>query len=376
MFAYNPFFRSSLAAVALFIFASSSSAVSLYTVSDLGTLSGGGARAYGINNSSQVGGTSGARAVLYAGGTVTNLGTLPGGTTSVGLGINSAGHVVGYSNTSGSERGFIYAGGVMQALGSLTGGTGNAYGINDNGQAVGSSVASNGRLHAVLYGPGGAPTDLGTLGGSESHAYSINNYGQATGYSTILVTYTDAYGNPYIVEETRAFLSDGATMSDLGTLPGSSYSYGSSINNSGQIAGWSGNAFLYTNGVMTDIGTLPGAGASFSRAYGINDLGDVVGAAYIMGLDSDPFHPQPRAFIYSNGAMTNLNSLVGPASGWLLEEARDINESGQIVGWGQYNGQSRAFLLTPVPLPGAAWLLISGLLPFVFAFKNERRPLP
>ena len=251
------------------------------------------------------------------------------------------------ANTTGSERGFIYTGGVMAPLGSLTGGPSNAYGINDSGQAVGSSVASNGRLHAVLYGPGGSPTDLGTLGGPESHAYAINNNNQIAGYSTLPVTYIDNYGNPYVVEETHAFLYDGSAMNDLGKLSGVTYSYASGINNIGQVVGWSGgNAFLYSGGVMTDLGTLTGPDGGYSHAYGINDGGDVVGAAYLLGVQPDPFHSQPRAFIYSGGVMTNLNTLIDPASGWVLEEARDINESGQIVGWGMHNGQLRAYLLT------------------------------
>jgi probable HAF family extracellular repeat protein len=33
--------------------------------------------------------------------------------------------------------------------------------------------------------------------------------------------------------------------------------------------------------------------------------------------------------------------------GWVVTEARDINESGQIVGTGWRNGEQRGFLLTP-----------------------------
>src|SRR5712691_11727221 len=37
---------------------------------------------------------------------------------------------------------------------------------------------------------------------------------------------------------------------------------------------------------------------------------------------------------------------------WRLTEARDINDSGQIVGTGIFNRQVRAFLLTPKGRPG------------------------
>lgn len=365
-------FPALLTILSLAVNAGNVSAATVYSVTDLGTLFGGSDRAYGVNNNGEVGGTSGARAALYANGTVTNLGTLPGGTTSVGLGINNSGQVVGYSNTSGAERGFIYSGGVMTPLGSLTGGSSNAYGINDGGQAVGSSVASNGRLHAVLYGPSGSPTDLGTLGGPESHAYAISNNGQVAGYASALVTYIDAYGNPYVVEETHAFLHSGGVMNDLGKLSGATYSYAYGINNSGQVVGWSGNAFLYSGGIMTNLGTL--SGWDISRAYGINDQGQVVGAAYIQD-PLGPFYEQPRAFIFDDGMMTNLNSLIDPGSGWTLQEARDINEFGQIVGWGLLDGQTRAFLLTPtaVPLPGAVWLFGSGFAILVAIRRRKNR---
>jgi len=47
--------------------------------------------------------------------------------------------------------------------------------------------------------------------------------------------------------------------------------------------------------------------------------------------------------------MQNLNDLIPSDSGWLLRLAFDINSSGQIVGQGTINGQSHAFLLTPIP---------------------------
>jgi len=342
----------------------SATAATPYTVTDLGTLFGGQDQAYGINDSGQVVGTSGSRAVVYANGTVTDLGILPGGTSSIGLGINNSGQMAGYANTSGAERGFIYSDSAMTPLGSLTGGTSNAYGINDSGQVVGSSVASNGSLHAVLYSADGTPADLGTLGGAASHANAINNNGQIVGSASALVTYFDVYGNPYSVpysvEETHAFLYSGGVMKDLGTLSGASSSRASGLNNNGQVVGESGGkAFLYSNGVMTGLSTLPGWGTS--NAFSINDQGQIVGAAYIWE-NNGPFIDQRHAVIVLDGVMTDLNSLIEPGSQWILEEARDINNSGQIVGFGKLNGQTRAFLVTPVPLPGAVWFFGSGLI--------------
>lgn len=88
---------------------------------------------------------------------------------------------------------------------------------------------------------------------------------------------------------------------------------------------------------MIDLGTL---GGSSSHAYDINDSGQVVG-------DSDGY-----AFLYDGGNMIDLNTLLPTGSGWELSVAYGINDSGQIVGQGSnINGDTRAFLMTPVPEP-------------------------
>ena len=55
-----------------------------------------------------------------------------------------------------------------------------------------------------------------------------------------------------------------------------------------------------------------------------------------------------RAALWSEGTATDLNDLLPPDSGWVLEWARGINEEGAIVGRGRYGGVPRAFLLAPV----------------------------
>ena len=85
-------------------------------------------------------------AFLYSNGTMTDLGTLPGGLDSEGYGINASGQVVGYSEiNSGSDiRAFLYSNGTMTDLNSLIdpacGWTLlDAYAINDSGQIVGTA---------------------------------------------------------------------------------------------------------------------------------------------------------------------------------------------------------------------------------------------
>ena len=63
--------------------------------------------------------------------------------------------------------------------------------------------------------------------------------------------------------------------------------------------------------------------------------------------------PTINAFIYSNCQLLNLNTMIAANSGWILTKALAINNAGQIVGVGQFNGQTRAFLLSPSGPAGA-----------------------
>ena len=178
-------------------------------------------------------------------------------------------------------------------------------------------------------------TDLGTLGGPYSHAYGLNNAGVVVGKAD-----TPVFG------QTHAFAWSDGQMNDLGTLGGAN-SLAYRINDRGQAVGSSEtgtggtrHAFLTTDGQMRDLGTLPGFDDSV--AYDVNGAGEAVGAAA-----PAPDAPGQRALLWRGGQTVDLTRLLPPASGWTLDEARAINDRGQIAGLGHFHGQPRAFLLTP-----------------------------
>jgi probable HAF family extracellular repeat protein len=85
------------------------------------------------------------------------------------------------------------------------------------------------------------------------------------------------------------------------------------------------------------LGTLGGD----SFAYAINNAGQVVGNSYIGKSLKYPV-------LWDNNSIKDLNNLIPPKSGWVLMGVSDINDKGQIVGYGKINGRFHAFLLTPV----------------------------
>ncbi|MCK4660547.1 MAG: hypothetical protein KAV82_13585 [Phycisphaerae bacterium] len=320
--------------------------VAQYSVRDLGTLGGNASYAYDLNYYGHVVGysytSSGEkRAFLWQEDEMTNLGVLADGTESAAYGINDSDQVVGVADPAwGGNRAFLWDAGVKTVLGTL-GDESGARGISKSGGVAGSADDPSGYSRVFLWVDPGRYL-LGTLGGDHSYGWGIDNANRVVGRS--LTGEIDPLGNP--VE--HAFLwQEGVGMIDLGTLPGGSHSRAWGIDNFGQVVGEATvstdvvHAFAWRDDVMTDLGTL---GGTNSAAYGTGSRdGQVVGA-------SDTGSGERHAFIWiPAGGMADLNTLIAPIERerWDLIEARAINDLGQIVGWGLVYGEMHAFLLTP-----------------------------
>lgn len=98
---------------------------------------------------------------------------------------------------------------------------------------------------------------------------------------------------------------------------------------------------------LTDLGTVKGEYDTVG--YAINDSNQVVGYS-IVPLEKDKYFKEPAAFVWDVlDGMKNLNCLIPKKSGWQLTHATSINNKGQIVGLGYFEGQQQLFLLTPKP---------------------------
>jgi uncharacterized repeat protein (TIGR01451 family) len=170
-------------------------------------------------------------ALLVTNGATTDLGVLPGATTSWASDINNSGDVVGYSYTAlSSPRATLWRNGSIVDLGALSGQTtSTAEDINDNGRVVGTS------------------------GG-------------------------------------RLFTWENGVMSDLGTIAANTVMTARAINNNGDIvgqfapsAGGAAKPFIWSNGVFTDLSAVLGFGGGCD-AVDINDAGQIaVSCGYGVG---------------------------------------------------------------------------------------------
>ncbi len=305
-------------------------------LTDLGTLGGRNSIGNAINSLGQVVGEAdvpsndGTEAFFWDGSATKSLGTL-GGFASSAIGINDAGQAAGTSvNGAGLNEAFLSENGILQPLGDLGGGDSQAVAINQAGSVAGDSSYAPYEFHGFLYRTN-KMTDLGTLGGAYSSVYALNNLDMVVGQSA------DTNGNDH------AFLYSNEEMRDLGAM-GLVSSCALAINDLGEVIGTASTAnytetrgFVYAKGLMTDLGTF---GGPDTEPYAINNAGQVVG----YGITAD-WHQ--HAFLWQNGSLMDLNTLLPPDSGWELNDARFINESGQIVGTGEINGAYAWYLFNP-----------------------------
>ena len=275
--------------------------------------------------------------------------------------LNDSGQVVGYALDASDENcHFVWSSGSGMTevfVGDIV----EVKAINNSGSVVGEA-AGNG-----FVWNNGSTTALTTPYNNGSYAHDINSSGQVVGRAY------DADWNDVAIR----WESNG----DM-TLIGSGYmgainDSGHAVGNSYDVVSGFTRAIYWDGTATTSLGALGATDDSY--AYGINNLGDVVG---------NNEGGQDEAFLHTSGAMYNLNTLAAgflvPQDGLTvgftrLESAIGINDAGQIVGIGLYfdgaEVYNRAYFLntlTAVPEP-STYAAIFGGLALGFVVWRKRR---
>ncbi len=374
-------------------------ATTQYQVVKLPSLGGTLSRGLAINSQGWVAGWSDLpdgtrRAVLWQNATsILNLGTLGGpgsGSTVPWPGLNDQGMVVGISQTSLVDpldedwsceaggfipattnlicRGFVWASGVMRELPTLGGHHGFATGVNNRGEIVGwaetpvHDPTCTGvqvlQFRAVKWEPkNGSKGKIKTRelppfpGDSTSAATAINDAGQAVGISGDCDQAVGRFSALHAV-----LWGKNRKPIEIPNLGGVTWHTPMDINGQGDVVGFSNppgpgdpegefisHAFLWINGATTakDLGVLDGD--LFSEAFAINSWGQVVGVSF--GGPNGA-----HGFLYENGVLTDLNTLLGTGNLDVFISAQDINDAGQITGrvFDAATGTTLAFVATPI----------------------------
>jgi len=300
-----------------------------------------------------------AHAFQWKDGIQTDLGSLPGGASSVALWVNSDGLSVGFAQNGQADplSGFpelqavLWNDGQIRELGTLGGNQSFAVAVNDRGQVTGGSVNAVADPYSFYYlflegstagtqtrsfvWQNGVMQDIGTLGGPDAYPSLNNRRGQVAGYSYINSIANSDDGLPTF----DPFLWDPeGGMKDLGNFGGDQTASVNGLNDRGEVVGglWlPGNnqihPFVWDGHKLIDMIAPPFGGTGNGEASWINDAGEVVGLAGIPRScppNSYVAGPMQQAFLWRNGVMTDLGALPGSPN----SEGDFINSQSQIVG--------------------------------------------
>jgi len=280
--------------------------------------------------------------------------------------INAAGHVTGLIDRDGDYRhtaGFWWGEGVRIGIG-----TGEASGINDADTVVGTTddmehrrgqrayVVQGGVRHGIdvrggvrYQGAAGVSAagvvcgfdedEEGRRGafavGADGHPFALDLPRHPTASSCTAISSDGRMAGivEYHYVKERGFVGTPGNWTLLPMPHGSWSVEPQAVNALGMVTGIyylpgeGGRGFVYRDGRVSD---LPALGAdSVSYGFGINDVGQIVGASYGARTGAVLFE--------TDGRVIDLNERIeaGMGGNWVIETARAINLSGVIAGCGR-----------------------------------------
>lgn len=233
--------------------------------------------------------------------------------------VNGRGEIVGHSRVdpdSAATHAFWLTDDRARDIGPPDRDYSEATRINDRGDVLGSNAGDKKEYWVRTRG---ALRPLSDLVGPDTRAVDLNNLGHVLGLGPrgTFIHDLDSGSTSYLddVVGTAAAINDGDVVASLAH----------------------GTLYRWRAGKAEELGTL---GDGIVAVRRMNTVGDIVGM----------FRSQRggvRAFLFSNGQLTDLNAYVN-AAGWVLTAADAVNNGGEIVGAAvAADGRRHAYLLRP-----------------------------
>jgi probable HAF family extracellular repeat protein len=305
---------------------------------------------------------------------IVEIGTLPGGSYSIGRGVSSDGTVVvGESDSSAGQQAFRWTSAGMVGLGDLPGGTfSSAAGeVSADGSVVTGASRSGSGVEAFRWT---AQTGMESIGELPGGAYGSSASGISADGSVIVGTSFSGSGDEGFV------WSEGAGMIGLGDLPGGGFrSNANAVSADGivvvgvSLTDGANEAFRWTAGTgMMPLGGLPGW--NDSTALDVSGDGSIVVGDAFEGLSSNDV---VASIWTAQSGMVSLSLVLSQQygvdlAGWKLLHATSISPDGRVIaGYGTNPaGREEAWVVTTdqpfapqaIPEPGTGALVGAGLL--------------
>ncbi len=261
--------------------------------------------------------------------------------------VNSAGRIIGEFERAGgpSPVAIVWDGEQFTEVPPPAGSFSQPHAVNDGGIVVGTTADGTSFYKAFVW-DGKEMTLIQPLFGPRSSARDINSAGQITGWM----------GTGPLVDA-RPFLWQEGRIAELGLPPGAITGVPIAINDAGDVVGALGIAdgegglvtrsvLWSSDGQVINLGVLPG--------FDLCSALDVAGAGQIIGNCQQLKPPYATTgFLWQNGAMFDLNTLIAPNAGAYVAFPNKFNDLGQIAAsvWLTFNGRPVGLMLTPTDQP-------------------------
>jgi probable HAF family extracellular repeat protein len=209
-------------------------------------------------------------------------------------------------------------------------------GVNNQGVVVGSAGGHGAVWYVAATGDITGPVSTDINSGTTFQPTDINDDG------TICGSFLDSAADVEAAAIAEFDRQGQLDVQDLGLLHPADFEAGAAaINGNGVVVGTSlgktSSAFLWTPAQPNKLRALGDLGGGQSSASDVNDSGQVVGSSATRAQIQ-------AAFIWQNGKMTDLNSVLAVILNDHIASASGINNTGHIVG---NLSSGNACLLTP-----------------------------